>query len=111
MATTSSRAGKFYQAGNAAARYIPDDVKRPAPFLVARSRSAIYVRVQGLGSMHTASTLEAFAEAQVREGARQLVLDLRDCTGVDSTFMGLVLTISNQLRGNGNGNGDPAGCV
>lgn len=60
--------------------------------------------------MHTASTLEAFAEAELEQGARQLVLDLRDCTGVDSTFMGLLLTLANKLREGKNG-GDASGCV
>ena len=85
-------------------------MKRPGKaFLVARSKSALYVLVQGLGSMHTAPTLEAFAEAEIEAGARQLVLDLRECTGVDSTFMGLLLTLANKLRALENGS--PGGCV
>jgi anti-anti-sigma regulatory factor len=85
-------------------------LKRPGqPFLVARSQGALYVRVQGLGSMHTAPTLEAFAEAQIQEGAHQLVLDLQECSGVDSTFMGLLLTLANRLREGQNGG--PGGCV
>lgn len=85
-------------------------MKRPAkPFLVARSRSALYVRIQGLGSMHTAPTLEAFAESEIESGARQLVMDLRECSGVDSTFMGLLLTLANKLRSLQNGT--PGGCV
>lgn len=85
-------------------------MKRPSkPFLVARSRSALYVRIQGLGSMHTAPTLEAFAESEIESGARQLVVDLRECSGVDSTFMGLLLTLANKLRALQNGT--PGGCV
>ncbi len=82
--------------------------KRP-PFEVARSQDAIYVRVVGLGSMATAPTFEAFADRAIAEGALQFVVDLADCTGVDSTFMGLLLTISNRLR-EADGE-DPRGCV
>ncbi len=62
--------------------------KRP-PFEVAKADDAIYVRVRGLGSMHSAPTLEAFADRAIEEGARRFVFDLSPCTGVDSTFMGL----------------------
>ena len=72
-----------------------------APFEVARSGEAIYVRVRGLGSMMVAPTLEAFAEREIDEGARQFVFDLAECAGVDSTFMGLLLTLANRLREDG----------
>ena len=77
-----------------------------APFRVARSGSAIYVRIEGLGSMHNAPTLETFAETAIREGARQFVLDLARCTGVDSTFMGLLLELHRQVN-EGSGEGAP----
>ena len=74
-------------------------------FEVAKSEDAIYVRVHGLGSMTTAPTMEAFVEKQVEDGARQLVVDLGKCSGVDSTFMGTLLGISNRLRDLGPGAG------
>lgn len=79
--------------------------KNASPFQVARSQDAIYVRVEGLGSMHNASTLDAFAEREIDEGVRQFVLDLSVCTGVDSTFMGTLLGLSNRLRELGAGAG------
>ena len=71
---------------------------KSAPFHVARSQDAIYVRVTGLGSMHNASALDAFAEREIEEGALQFILDLTECTGVDSTFMGTLLGLSNRVR-------------
>tara|TARA_R110002072_G_scaffold63662_7_gene158159 strand:+ start:528 stop:1028 length:501 start_codon:yes stop_codon:yes gene_type:complete len=71
---------------------------KSAPFRIARSQDAIYVRVTGLGSMHNASALDAFAEREIEEGAQQFILDLSDCTGVDSTFMGTLLGLSNRVR-------------
>ena len=71
---------------------------KSSPFQIARSEKAIYVRVAGLGSMHNASALDAFAEREIEEGAEQFILDLSDCTGVDSTFMGTLLGLSNRVR-------------
>jgi anti-sigma B factor antagonist len=74
-------------------------VKQPRPpFEVARSDDAIYVRIRGLGSMTTAPTLEAFADEAHATGASRFVFDFADCTGVDSTFMGMLLTIANRAR-------------
>lgn len=72
--------------------------RNQAPFAAAKSEDAIYVRITGLASMVNAPTLEAFAQQEIEEGARQFVMDLKACTGVDSTFMGLILALSNQLR-------------
>ncbi|MBL4847007.1 MAG: STAS domain-containing protein [Planctomycetes bacterium] len=71
---------------------------KSAPFQIARSDNAIYVRVEGLGSMNNASALDAFAEREIEDGAEQFILDLSDCTGVDSTFMGTLLGLSNRVR-------------
>jgi anti-anti-sigma regulatory factor len=76
-----------------------------APFEVARSNGALYVRICGLGSMTNAPTLEAFAEKALDDGVNQLVLDLKRCTGVDSTFMGMILALSNRLREQGGTSG------
>ncbi|RMG08028.1 MAG: anti-sigma factor antagonist [Planctomycetota bacterium] len=69
-----------------------------APFSAATSGEALYVRLRGLGSMHNAPTLEAFADRALENGVCQLVFDFQRCTGVDSTFMGLLLDLSNRLR-------------
>jgi len=84
-----------------------------APFEVAKSGRAIYVRLHGLGNMNNAPTLEAFSDRMIDKGARQFVFDLDDCAGVDSTFMGLILTIANRLHErSGDGKSKKtAGCV
>jgi anti-sigma B factor antagonist len=83
-----------------------------APFEVARSDAAVYIRIHGLGSMKNASTLEVFTDQAIDDGARQFVIDFAACDGVDSTFMGLLLTISNRLREvDPNGGEGAPGCV
>ncbi len=74
-----------------------------APFAAARSEDALYVRIHGLGSMTNAPTLEAFAQQEIDSDARHLVFDFAECAGVDSTFMGLILSLSNELRERGGG--------
>ena len=68
-----------------------------SPFQIAVSGKAVYVRVHGLGSMHTAPTLEGFAKRVIKGGARQFVFDFAQCTGVDSTFMGMLLGLSKRI--------------
>jgi anti-anti-sigma regulatory factor len=48
--------------------------------------------------MTNAPTLEVFADNAIDDGVTSLVFDFRSCTGVDSTFMGLILALSNRLR-------------
>lgn len=77
----------------------------PTSFAIARSDDALYVRVFGLGSMKTAPTLESLVDQQLEHDLKQVVLDLAECTGVDSTFMGTILGIANRLREDGAGAG------
>ncbi len=64
---------------------------------VARSKRSVYVRVEGLGSMKNAKTLQEFAETEVQRGRRRFFLDLSVCRGMDSTFMGTLIGIGSQL--------------
>lgn len=67
-------------------------------FYVARTNDGIYIRVHGLGNMHNAVTLNAFAEKMMEEGYTRFALDLGPCRGVDSTFMGTLLGISSRAK-------------
>ncbi|GIW71738.1 MAG: hypothetical protein KatS3mg102_1280 [Planctomycetota bacterium] len=60
---------------------------------VARAADTVYIRIVGLGTMHNAPTFRAFVERMRQEGFRRFVLDLVECTGVDSTFMGVMLGV------------------
>lgn len=79
-------------------------MKQPPPsFEAARSGDALYVRIRGLGSMKNAPTLETLAVKAMDEGARRMVFDFVKCAGVDSTFMGLMLSLSSDLKELGGG--------
>ena len=70
-------------------------------FRIARSRDAIYVRVVGLGSMSNSATFKDFVDRMQVEGYRRFVVDLAECRGVDSTFMGILLGLSHCEEGGG----------
>lgn len=57
---------------------------------VAVGKRAIYVRVHGLASMNNCLCLRDFIDQMLSEGHSFLVMDLSDCSGMDSTFMGLI---------------------
>jgi hypothetical protein len=69
-------------------------------FRIARSGDAIYVRVVGLATMTNSATFKDFADRMQSEGYRAFVVDLAECRGVDSTFMGLLLGLA---QGSGSG--------
>lgn len=52
------------------------------------------VKVCGLGNMRLAMVLDDLCTLLSEKGSRQLALDLTDCSGMDSTFMGTLVSIS-----------------
>ena len=55
---------------------------------VAVGERAVYVRVHGLASMNNCLCVRDFIEDMLRSDHSFVVVDLADCTGMDSTFMG-----------------------
>lgn len=69
----------------------------PAAFLVARQGATVFVRSLGLANMKNAPMLDAFLQAEIGEIATVVCVDLSACSGMDSTFMGLLVGYSQQL--------------
>jgi anti-sigma B factor antagonist len=63
----------------------------PTRYRIARSATMVYVRAEGLANMKTAPLLNAFLAQARDEGTRSAYIDLSGCTGMDSTFMGLLV--------------------
>ncbi len=57
---------------------------------VATSKRAVYVRVHGLATMNDCLCVRDFIERMQETGHDTVVADLGDCTGMDSTFMGVL---------------------
>ncbi|HZV02639.1 MAG TPA: STAS domain-containing protein [Planctomycetota bacterium] len=67
-------------------------------FEVARAGDVVYVRVHGLGNMSNAPVLKAFSDKMIEEGYRRFIVDLENCRGIDSTFMGTLLDTATSAR-------------
>ena len=65
---------------------------------VALSDGTIYVRVVGLATMHNCGSLSDFCNAVLDEECREVVFDLKRCTGMDSTFMGVMAGLAVRYR-------------
>ena len=72
-----------------------------ATFLVARSDRTVFVRSTGLANMKNAPMLDSFLTAEIDHGASTICVDLSSCSGMDSTFMGLLVGYAKQLDGAG----------
>lgn len=57
-----------------------------------------YAKVTGRGSYKVSGSMKTFAGRLMDMGKTRLVVDLRDCVGMDSTFMGVLAGISQRLR-------------
>lgn len=72
---------------------------------VASAGDQALVRVLGRGSFKVSAPLKQFAYAMIDQGARRLVLDMKDCAGMDSTFMGMLAGLSFHLAKYDDGKG------
>lgn len=63
---------------------------------IAASEETVYIRVTGIGNMHNAYSLYNFMSSMNADGARKFFLDMSLCTGLDSTFMGLLVGFASQ---------------
>jgi anti-anti-sigma regulatory factor len=67
---------------------------KPSPRIeLARSQGTVYIRVVGLGDIKICPTLYDLANRMARDGYKKFIFDLKDCTGMDSTFMGTLVEI------------------
>lgn len=60
-------------------------------YLVARLGVTVYIRALGLANMRNAPMLDSFLASSQAEGAVTACIDLSACSGMDSTFMGLLV--------------------
>jgi hypothetical protein len=75
------------------------EIGRPVNRLeVARAEDTILVRVIGLGSVNNAGSLWDFASQSFADGWRRIAFDLADCRGLDSTFLGTIVGISQEIE-------------
>lgn len=59
-------------------------------FEAALTRGLLYVRVIGLATLSNAGPVEDLVEQSLKDGCRRVVFDLDPCSGMDSTFLGVI---------------------
>ena len=70
---------------------------------VAIQEETAFVHVQGRGSFKISSALKQFGNAMLENGCRHIILDMIDCVGMDSTFMGVLAGLAFRLKQLGGG--------
>ena len=58
----------------------------------------VYIRVNGRGAFPNSHPLRRYAANMIQRGKCQIVLDLEQCAGMDSTFLGVLTGIGLSLR-------------
>lgn len=77
-------------------------MKSESRILAARlDDGVVWFRIVGKGSFHNSPDLKRFAESCLEDGGTAMVVDLEDCAGMDSTFMGTLtgLAVASMRRG------------
>jgi anti-sigma B factor antagonist len=65
---------------------------------VFQAAPRVYIRVIGRGCFQNSRALRTFAADMIQRGSREFVLDLAQCAGMDSTFLGVLTGIGLSLR-------------
>lgn len=66
--------------------------------LVAQEGTSSFIKVVGRGSFQNAGLVKTYAERVARQGVVSFVIDLQDCSYMDSTFMGVLAGLARQQR-------------
>jgi anti-anti-sigma regulatory factor len=66
--------------------------------LVAIGGDIAFIRVLGRGSFKISTAMKEFSAAAIDAGCRSLVLDMAECVGMDSTFMGVLAGLAFRLK-------------
>lgn len=67
-------------------------------FLVSPHSDPVIVQVNGKANYLNSNSLREFIEKTVRKGSVRIVLDCENCTGMDSTFLGILTGTALELR-------------
>jgi anti-anti-sigma factor len=78
-------------------------VKSPVSVSVACFDREVWMRIEGRGNFQASGTLKKFVRSMIQRGYREFIIDLGACDHMDSTFMGTLTGISQNLRQLGQG--------
>ena len=72
-------------------------MKAGSEISVSHAARTVWARVEGNASFAGSMALRDFAREMIHRGAREFIIDLRNCLRMDSTFMGTLAAISLRL--------------
>lgn len=75
----------------------PSAVTNQQSIEVGESDGYVWLRVGGKGSFTQSPQLKGYAEAELKEGRNRFVVDLEECSMMDSTFMGTLAGLAMKL--------------
>jgi anti-anti-sigma factor len=73
--------------------------------LVARKDDLAFIQVCGRGSFQNAGTVKSFYQELLQQGVSRFVVDLNECTYLDSTFLGTLTGLGMRLKEKSAGKG------
>jgi anti-anti-sigma factor len=73
------------------------DAAKPV-YLIDASSDPVIVKIEGRASFQNSGCLHDFFNAMSAQGKSKFVIDFRDCTSMDSTFLGVLAGAALQLR-------------
>lgn len=73
-------------------------MKESSDILIGRSAGKVWIKVGNRGSFQNSAPMKSAAESFMRGGEHEFVVDLKDCPGMDSTFMGTLSGLALRLR-------------
>jgi len=77
-------------------------VKRPSIISVGKQGNLCWIRCESKGSFLNSSIVKQWTDDQFVSAANEFVMDLEACTGMDSTFMGMMAGLAIKLQGAAN---------
>jgi anti-sigma B factor antagonist len=77
------------------------DKSPPDAVLVALTGQHALVKVTGRGSFKISASLKDFAESVVRRNLPLMLVDMAQCIGMDSTFMGVLAGVASRMKTHG----------
>jgi anti-sigma B factor antagonist len=78
-----------------------ESVANDCPITVGRFEGFSWIRCEGKGSFLNSPAVKEYGESRIRSGEKCLVVDLQECTGMDSTFMGTLAGLASRISEKG----------
>lgn len=67
-------------------------------FLVNTSEQSVFVLIQGKANFLNANTFKQFIDASLKKAHTYYIIDFENCTGMDSTFLGIIAWLGLQIK-------------